>query len=119
MTFARFSTGKEVFDDYVKNIAERHGLDPDRLNEAASVVGVPMAMLPNYKPTSETKPLTIGIPRRVEDVTSGNLPERKKDSNGDIRLMALKDGYVMARHVGRMPFVLTLHAWLQLDDVTP
>lgn len=47
------------------------------------------------------------------------LSERRYDLNGELRLMAKADGYVMVRHPGAMPFVLPLKVWDRLPTTKP
>lgn len=43
-----------------------------------------------------------------------SIPLETRDEYGDFRLMAVAEGYVMARRKGRMPFVVTIDQWIEI-----
>jgi len=53
----------------------------------------------------------------------GFVPVEREDRYGSFRLMAVVEGYVMARRKGSTPFVVTIEEWIEIDErkqkVTP
>lgn len=47
-----------------------------------------------------------------------HFPKEKQRDNGVLKLMTCAKGYVMVRHKGCAPFVLSEKEWLDLPDVT-
>ena len=45
------------------------------------------------------------------------IPTTREDQYGPFRLMAVSEGYVMARRKGGKPFVVSVEEWVEIGDI--
>lgn len=47
-----------------------------------------------------------------------DVPLQREDQYGSMRIMAIAEGYVMARRKGNAPFVVTIDEWVEIGKKT-